>query len=52
MSLISLAKLDPIHNQGPALALEHVHVHWFVESLYVEAHKPPLEIRKRKIALQ
>ena len=50
-SKTALAKLDPVHNQGLRLSL------WAfrsspVESLYVEAHEPPLEIRREKLALQ
>ena len=50
-SKTALAKLDPVHNQGLRLSL------WAfrsspVESLYVEAHEPPLEIRRDKLALQ
>ena len=50
-SKTALAKLDLVHNQGRRLS-------WGafrpspVESLYVEAHEPPLEIRRDKLALQ
>ena len=46
-----LAKLDPVHNQGlrPSLGAFRSSP---VESLYVEAQEPPLEIRREKLALQ
>ena len=47
----SLAKLDPVHNQDLRLSLGAFR-YSPVESLYVEAHEPPLEIRKDKLALQ
>ena len=45
-----LAKLDPVHNQGlcPSLGAFRSSL---VESLFVEAHEPPLEIRREKLAL-
>ena len=46
----SLAKLDPVHNQGLRLSLGAFRSSP-VESLYVEAHEHPLEIRD-KFALQ
>ena len=46
-----LAKLDPVHNQGLRLSLAEFRSPP-VESLYVEAHEPPLEIRREKLALQ
>ena len=46
-----MAKLDPVHNQGPRLSLGAFRSSP-VESLYVEAHEPPLEIRREKLALQ
>ena len=45
------AKLDPVHNQGLRLSLGAFRSSP-VESLYVEAHEPPLEIRREKLALQ
>ena len=50
-SKTALAQLDPVHNQGLRPTL------WAfryspVESLNVEAHEPPLEIRRDKLALQ
>ena len=47
----SLAKLDPVHNQDlhPSRGAFRSSP---VESLYVEAHEPPLEIRRDKLALQ
>ena len=50
-SKTALAKLDPVHNQGfrPSLGAFRSSP---VESLYVEAHEPPLEIRREKLALQ
>ena len=50
-SKTSLAKLDPVHNQGLRLSLGAFRSSP-VESLYVEAHEPPLEIRREKLALQ
>ena len=49
-----LSKLDPIcpvHNQGLHLSLGAFHSSP-VESLYVEAHEPQLDIRRHKLALQ
>ena len=46
-----MAKLDPVHNQGLRLSLGAFSSSP-VESLYVEAHEPPLEIRREKLALQ
>ena len=50
-SKTALTKLDPVHNQGLRLSLGAFRSSP-VESLYVEAHEPPLEIRKDKLALQ
>ena len=50
-SKTALAKLDPAHNQGLRLSLG-AYRSSPVESLYVEAHEPPLEIRREKLALQ
>ena len=50
-SKTALAKLDPVHNQGLRLSLGAFRASP-VESLYVEAHEPPLEIRRKKLALQ
>ena len=50
-SKTALAKLDPVHNQGLHLSLGAFRSSP-VESLYVEAHEPPLEIRREKLALQ
>ena len=50
-SKTALAKLDPVHNQGLRLSLG-VFRSSPVESLYVEAHEPPLETRRQKLALQ
>ena len=50
-SKTALAKLDPVHNQGLRLSLR-AFLSSPVESLYVEAHEPPLEIRREKLALQ
>ena len=47
----ALAKLDPVYNQGPRLSLGAFRSSP-VESLYVEAHEPPLEICREKLALQ
>ena len=49
-SKTALAKLDPVHNQGLRLSLGAFHSSP-VESLYIEAHEPPLEIRREKLAL-
>ena len=49
--LTYLLKLDPVHNQGLRLSLGAFRSSP-VESLYVEAHEPPLEIRREKLALQ
>ena len=50
-SKTALAKLDPVHNQGLRLSLGAFRSSP-VESLYVEAHEPPLQIRREKLALQ
>ena len=50
-SKTALAKLDPVHNQGLHLSLGAFRSSP-VESLYVVAHEPPLEIRREKLALQ
>ena len=50
-SKTALAKLDPVHNQGLLLSLGAFRSSP-VESLYVKAHEPPLEIRREKLALQ
>ena len=50
-SKTALAKLDPVHNQGLRLSLGAFRSSP-VESLYVEAHEPPLEIRREKLAQQ
>ena len=50
-SKTALAKLDPVHNQGLRLSLGAFRSSP-VESLSVEAHEPPLEIRRDKLALQ
>ena len=50
-SKTAFAKLDPVHNQGLRLSLG-AFCSSPVESLYVEAHEPPLEIRREKLALQ
>ena len=50
-SKIALAKLDPVHNLGLRLSLGAFSSSP-VESLYVEAHEPPLEIHRKKLALQ
>ena len=50
-SKTALAKLDPVHHQGLRLSLGAFRS-WPVESLYVEAHEPPLEIRRETLALQ
>ena len=46
-----MAKLDTVNNQGLRLSLGAFRSSP-VESLYVEAQKPPLEIRREKLALQ
>ena len=46
-----MAKLDHVHNQGLRLSLGPFRSSP-VESLYVEAHESPLEIRREKLALQ
>ena len=50
-SKVALAKLDPVHNQRLRLSFGAFRSSP-VESLYVEAHEPPLEIRREKLALQ
>ena len=50
-SKTALVKLDPCHNQGLSLSLGAFRSSP-VESLYVEAHEPPLEICREKLALQ
>ena len=50
-SKTALAKLDPVQNKGLRLSLGAFRSSP-VESLYVEAHEPPLEIRRDKLALQ
>ena len=50
-SKTALAKLDPVHNQGLRLSLGAFRSSP-VESLYVEAQEPPLEIRRENLALQ
>ena len=50
-SKTALAKLDPVHNQGLRFSLGAFRSSP-VENLYVEAHEPPLEIRREKLALQ
>ena len=50
-SKTALTKLDPVHNKGLRLSLGAFRSSP-VESLYVEAHEPPLEIRREKLALQ
>ena len=50
-SKTALAKLDPVHNQGLRLSLG-AFCSSPVESLYVEAHEPPLEIPRDKLALR
>ena len=50
-SKTALAQLDPVHNQCLRLSLGAFRS-TPVESLYVEAHEPPLEIRREKLALQ
>ena len=47
----SLAKVDPFHNQGLRFSLGAFRSS-SVESLYIEAHESPLEIRREKLALQ
>ena len=50
-SKVALAKLNPVHNQGLRLSLGAFRSS-AVESLFVEAQEPPLEIRREKLALQ
>ena len=50
-SKTALAKLDHVHNQGLRLSLGAFRSSP-VESLYVEAHEPSLEIGRDKLALQ
>ena len=50
-SKTALAKLDHVHDQGLRLSLGAFRSSP-VESLYVEAHEPPLKIRREKLALQ
>ena len=50
-SKTALAKLDPVHNQGPPLSLGAFRSSP-VESLFVEAHETPFEIRREKLGLQ
>ena len=50
-SKTALAQLDPVHNQGLRLSLGAFRSSP-VESLYVEAHEPPLEIQRESLALQ
>ena len=50
-SKTALAKLEAVHNQGLRLSLVAFRSS-SVESLYVEAHEPPLEFRREKLALQ
>ena len=47
----SLAKLDPVHNQGHRLSLAAFRTSP-VKSLYVKAHEAPWEIHREKLALQ
>ena len=49
-SKTALAKLDPVHNQGLRLRLGAFRSSTG-ESLFVEAHEPPLEIRREKLVL-
>ena len=46
-----MAKLDPSHNQCLCISVGAFRFSP-VESLYVEAHEPPLEIRRQKLVLQ
>ena len=46
-----LQMLDPIHNQGPGLALGAFRTS-HVASLYVEADEPSLYSRREKLSLQ
>ena len=46
-----LRELDTIHHQGLRLALGAYNTSP-VESLYIEANEPPLELRRQKLALQ
>ena len=48
-SKTALAKLDPVHNQGLHLSLGAFRSSP-VEILYVEAHEPPLQIRREKVS--
>ena len=50
-SKTALAKLDIVHNQGLRLSLGAFRSSP-VESLYVEVHELPLEIRRDQLALQ
>ena len=50
-SKTAFGKLDPVHNQGLRLSLGAFRSSP-VESLNVEAHEPPLEIGREKLALQ
>ena len=50
-SSLALVKLDHVHNQGLRFSLG-AYRSSPVESLYVEAQEPPLEIRREKLALQ
>ena len=50
-SKTALAKLDPVHNQGICFSLGALRSSP-VDSVYVEAHEHPLEIRRDKWALQ
>ena len=50
-SKTALAKLDPIHNQGLHRSLGAFRPSP-VESLDIEAHRPPLEIRREKLGQQ
>ena len=47
----SLVKLDHVHSQGLRLSLGAFRSSP-VDCLFVEAHEPPLEIRRDKLALQ
>ena len=50
-SKTALAKLNPVHNQGLRLSLGAFRSSP-VESLYVEAHEPPWQICRGKVAVQ
>ena len=50
-SKTALVKLDPVHNQRLRLSLGAFRSSP-VQSVYVEAHEPLLEIRREKLALQ